>query len=171
MAGQTTEEYIIIPCGITGEMRLHYNWGAGDFVGLAFEELRDNGKIYTNKCPQCGRFHLPPRKVCGRCHVEMERRDKWVEVGPKGTVLLFTVTVTPFLDPETGKPRKVPYTVATIQLDGAPVAFEHFLEETDPKKLKVGMRVEAVIKPKEQRRGDLRDILHFRSIKEETKEG
>jgi len=161
---QEAQEYMIVPCGINGEMNIPYSWGAGDFVGKALEELRDNGKIYANKCPQCGRFHLPPRKVCGRCHVEMEGRENWIEVGPKGTVLMFTVTVTPFLEPETGKPRQVPYTVATIQLDGAPAAFEHYLKETDPEKLKVGMRVEAVLKPKEQRRGDVRDIIQFRTI-------
>ncbi len=166
MAREEVQEYIIVPCGIKGEMNVSYKWGAGDFVGKALEELRDNGKIYANKCPQCGRFHLPPRKVCGRCHVEMEGWEKWIEVGPRGTVLLFTITVTPFLEPETGKPREVPYTVATIQLDGAPVAFEHFLQETNPEKLKVGMRIEAVFKPKEQRRGDLRDILYFRAIEE-----
>jgi uncharacterized OB-fold protein len=162
---EANQEYIIIPCGIRAEMKLNYNWGAGNFIGKALEELRDNGKLYANKCPQCGRFQLPPRVVCGRCHVEMEGFDKWVEVGPKGTVLLYTVTVTPFLDPETGKSRKVPYTVATIQLDGAPVAFEHFLKEIDPDKITIGMRVEAVFKPREQRRADLRDILHFRTIK------
>lgn len=162
---KTTQECIIIPCGVKGEMNIPYNWGAGDFVGKALEELRDNGKIYANQCPQCGRFQLPPRMVCGRCHVEMEGFEKWVEVGPQGTVLLFTVTVKSFLEPETGKPREVPYTVATIQLDGAPVAFEHFLEETDPEKIKVGMRVEALLKPKEQRKGDLRDILYFKTLK------
>ena len=166
MANKTDQENIIIPCGIKGEMNIPFNWGAGEFVGKALEELRDNGKIYANKCPQCGRCHLPPRKVCGRCHVEMEGREKWVEVGPRGIVLLATVTVRPFLDPETGKPRTVPYTVATIQLDGAPAAFEHFLEEIDPQKIKVGMKVEAVIKPKAQRKGDLRDILYFRTIEE-----
>jgi uncharacterized OB-fold protein len=161
---QTSREYIILPCGITEEMNIPYNWGAGAFVGKALEELRDNGTIYANQCPQCGRFHLPPRMVCGRCHVEMEGFEKWVKVGPQGTVLLFTVTVRPFLEPETGKPRKVPYTVGTIQLDGAPVAFEHLLKETDPEKITVGMRVEAVFKPKEQRTGDLRDILHFKTL-------
>jgi len=145
-------------------MNIPYNWGAGDFVGKAFEDLRENGKLYANKCPQCGRFLLPPRKVCGRCHVEMERAGKWVQVGPQGTVLLFTVTVTPFLDPETGKPRQVPYTVATIQLDGAPVTIEHLLEETNVEKLRVGMRVEALFKQKHERKGDLRDIRFFRTV-------
>lgn len=158
------QEYIVIPC----EMRMPFRWGAGNFVGKALEELRDNGKIYANRCPQCGRFHLPPRMVCGRCHVEMEGWEKWVEVGPKGTVLVFTVAVTPFLEPETGEMRKVPYAVATIQLDGAPASFEHFLEETDPKKLRVGMRVEAVLKPRKERTANLRDILHFRTIKEKV---
>ncbi|MBI2864179.1 MAG: Zn-ribbon domain-containing OB-fold protein [Chloroflexi bacterium] len=166
MATEQTQDLIIVPCGIHGEMNMTYRWGAGDFLSKAFEELRDNGKIYANECPQCGRYHLPPRKVCGRCHVEMDGFDKWVQVGPRGTVLVYTVTLAPFLDPETGKPRHVPYCVATIQLDGAPCALEHFLKETNPENLKVGMRVEAVLKPEAQRKGDLGDIIHFKTVQE-----
>ena len=170
MTEQASQEYIIVPCGIRDEMNIPYNWGAGDFVGKFLEELRDNERIYANKCPHCGRYHLPPRIVCGRCHVEMEGFDKWVEVGPKGTVLLFTITMTPFLNPGTGKPRQVPYTIATIQLDGAPAAFEHLLEETQPDKLFIGMRVEAMFTPGHERKGDLRDIRYFRTISTEIKE-
>ena len=157
-----SEELVALP--IT--MNIPYRWRAGAFVGKALEELRDNAKVYANQCPQCGCCYLPPRIECGRCHIRMPQWGEWIEVGPRGTVLMFTVTVTPFLEPETGEMRKVPYTVATIQLDGAPAAFEHYLEETDPEKLSVGMRVETVFKPREQRRGDIRDILHFRTIEE-----
>lgn len=67
-----------------------------------------------------------------------------------------------FVDPDTGKERPVPYTYAYIQLDGAGSRFPHFLKETDPSKLRVGMRVQSVFE--EERRGHLLDIRHFRTI-------
>lgn len=159
MGEKASVEHIVLPLG----MNIPYRYRAGSYVGKFLEELRDNERIYANKCPKCGRFHLPPRIMCGRCHVRM---GEWVELGHKGTVLVFGVTQKTFIDPETGKFRKVPYTEATIQVDGAPVTFEHWLEETNPEKLYIGMRVEAVFKPREQRIGDMRDILHWKTTQE-----
>lgn len=143
---------------------LPYRWRAGLYLGRFFQELKDRGRIWANICPRCGAGHLPPRIFCGRCLTEM---GEWVEVGPRGTVLDFIVVMQPFSDVSTGKPRKVPYTSAVIALDGAPVSFTHFLDETDPSKLKRGLRVEAVFKPPEQRQGRMTDILYFRVLHEE----
>jgi uncharacterized OB-fold protein len=138
-----------------------YRWSAGEYVGGFLRELRDNCKIYCNVCPDCGRALAPPRPVCGRCHVRMGR---WEELGPQGTVLLCNVNQYSFWDPTEGGMRAVPYATAIIQLDGPPALFQHFLEETDPDRLSVGMRVEAVFKPKEERTGHILDILHFRGV-------
>lgn len=143
-----------------------YRWSAGIYGGKFLTELRDNGKIYANKCPKCGFHCIYPRIACPRCSIRMEEWGKWIEVGPKGTVLLFNITEQPFLNPMTGKMLKVPMTVGLIQLDGAPVVFTHYLEETNPEKLCIGMRVEAVFKPREERKANINDILHFKTIKE-----
>src|SRR3972149_4992541 len=147
-------------------LHVPYRWSAGMYVGRFRRGLRDEGKIYANRCPQCGRYLLPPRIVCGRCHVRMS--DEYVEVGPRGTVLAFAVCEQSFVDPSTGLPREVPYASASILMDGAPVTFTHFLEETDPERLSVGMRVEAVFRPREERAGLVTDIKHFRTVKEEA---
>jgi len=61
--------------------------------------------------------------------------------------------------------RPTPYTSAAIVLDGGEdAAFFHKLEEQDPAKVEVGLRVEAVFKPPAERRGDIEDIIHFRTI-------
>lgn len=159
MSTKTGEERLFLDFTIN----IAYGYPAGTYTGRAFKELRDNAKIYANICPKCGRGLAPPRPLCGRCHVRM---GDWVEVGPRGTVLVFSVTERSFWDPSTGRMRDVPYTHAIIALDGAPVAFQHFLEETDPQKLRAGMRVEAVIKPREQRTGNILDILHFKTVEE-----
>ena len=162
MSEKATQEQLILEWW----MRVPYKWAAGAYVGKWLEELRDNGKIYANKCPNCGRFFTPARPVCGRCHVRMEEWGKWVEVGPKGTVLSCNVVEQSFWYPTKGEMLRVPFTVGIIQLDGAPTAITHYLEETSSEKLHIGMRVEAVLKPKEQRQGNIFDIIHFRTIKE-----
>ena len=157
-----TQELILRPM----TMRVPYNYPAGIFGGDFLKEIRDNAKIYANKCPKCGLTVVSPRAVCPMCTVRMENRDKWIEVGPKGTVLTFSVLEQPFYYPPTGEMTKVPFALAHIQLDGAPVVFNHELEETDPEKIWIGMRVEAVFKPKEERRARIQDIIHFRTISE-----
>lgn len=159
MSEKTTEETLLFDHTVN----IPYRYPAGTYTGRAFLELRDNARIYANICPKCGRGLAPPRPLCGRCHVRM---GDWVEVGPRGTVLVFSVTERSFWDPTTGRMRDVPYTHGIIALDGAPAAFQHFLEETNPEKLRIGMRVEAVFRPREQRQGDILDILHFKTVEE-----
>lgn len=144
--------------------RIPYRWATGPYVGEWYREIKENGKIYANKCPKCGRFHCPPRAVCGKCHVRMEPREKWVEVGPRGKLLSFGIVEQSFWNPSTGEMLPVPFTVGIVDLDGAPTTFTHYIGETDSEKLAVGMRVEVVFKPKEQREGNIFDIVHFKII-------
>ena len=52
-------------------------------------------------------------------------------------------------------------------LDGAYSTIEHFIDvEPDIQKVRVGMRVRAILRPREERTGDLNDILHFAPIGE-----
>jgi uncharacterized OB-fold protein len=140
-----------------------YRYSTGPYVGKFFTELRKNGKIYSVKCPSCEFLFTPPRVVCPRCHIRLPKWPNWEESGPKGTILTFSVVKAPFHDPTTGRLRKVPYAVAGIKLDNGGV-LEHFLDEQDENEIKTNMRVEAVLKPKDQRRGDMQDILFFRII-------
>lgn len=156
MTREAKPEYISIPF----TMSIPYKFSAGLYIGRFLEELRDNERIYANKCPKCGRLLLPPRIMCGRCSVRM---GDWIDQGHEGTVVSFGVTVEPQLDVTTGEMRKVPFTTAGIQLDGG-ASILHFLEETDVSKLRLGMKVRAVFKPKEERQGLITDILHFKII-------
>jgi uncharacterized protein len=56
----------------------------------------------------------------------------------------------------------VPYTWAFIRLDGTDNTFIHYVEETDPARLHVGIRVRAVFE--EKRKGHLLDIRHFETL-------
>ena len=155
---KASEELLTLPF----HMEVPYKWSAGEYVSKFLIALRDEAKIICNVCPECGRGMLPPRVICGRCHV---RTGEFKEVGPKGTVLLSNAFEQSFWDPTYAQQRKVPYTVALILLDGSPPCLlTHFLQETDPDKLHPEMRVEAVFKPKAQRVGHIRDILYFDKV-------
>lgn len=143
-----------------------YEWAAGPVLGRFLLELRDNGRIMGNKCPSCGRVMLPPRPFCGRCR-GVEPGDNWIEVSDKGTLKGFVKAVHPTWNPNEGRLRTEPIMLAEIALDGAENAMiGHLLSELDPEKLHPDMRVQAVWKPKEERIGDLSDILHFEIIED-----
>jgi len=124
-------------------------------------ELKHNSRIVGIKCPKCSHVYVPPRQVCGRCFIEM---DEFVEVSNRGILQSFTVVYFSFLDPETGKKRPVPYGYGRIKLDGADSDFLYFLEESDFKKLKIGVRVEAVYN--ENRIGSFKDIKYFKKVED-----
>lgn len=145
----------------SGERTQPFNWAVGRYGSKFLTELRDNKKILGIRCPSCDCVYVPPRRVCGKCFVEM---SDWMELSPKGTLATFTVVMFSFVNPESGKKRPVPYGYGYIKLDGADSLLPHFLEETDYKKIKIGARVEAVFE--EKRRGHILDIRHFRIIPE-----
>jgi hypothetical protein len=145
----------------SGEAEQPFEWSAGKYTSRFLVEMRDNKRLVGIRCPKCQKVLVPPRRVCGECFVPM---DEIVELSGRGTVYSYTVLNFGFMDPDTGKERPVPYTSAHISLDGTDNTYPHFLEETDPAKLRVGMRVEVVWE--ERRTGHLLDIRHFRSIEE-----
>ena len=145
----------------SGEAEQPFEWSAGKYVSRFLTEMRDGKTLVASKCPKCKKVMIPPRRVCGDCFVEM---DEIVPLSGKGTIYSYTVLSFGFVDPDTGKQRPVPYTCSAINLDGTDCTYAHFLEETDPEKLHIGMRVEAVWE--EDRKGHLLDIKHFKTIEE-----
>jgi len=154
-----SKEFLTMPFTLS----LPFKFSAGPYLGRFFTELRDHAKLWANRCPRCQRVMLPPRVVCGACHAPA---GEWVEVADKGKLITYTVVVFPMSDPMTGKVKPVPYGFGGIQLEGADSILGHFLEETNLNKLRIGLRMRAVFKPREERLGDLTDILFFRTIEE-----
>jgi len=138
---------------------LPFRYSAGRAASRFFAELRDNKRILATRCPKCTKAYVPPRPVCGEC---FEPLEEWIEVGPEGTLVGYTVVHFPFLDPLTGRERPVPYGYGFIVLDGAATKIQHFIEETDITKLRAGMRVKPVFR--EKRQGNFGDIESFRIV-------
>ena len=152
------------PFEIKWKTDLPYEYAIGKLSVKFFKELKENKKLLGSKCPNCGKVHLPPRTVCVDCFIKMDVKNL-IELENKGTLYGFTVVNYPFVDPQTGGLRPFPYGYAIFKLDGADTYTMHFVDETDPNKLKVGMRVEAVFK--DEREGNLGDIINFKVIRED----
>lgn len=139
-----------------GKISVPYSWTAGSTLSRWYCELRDNGKLWANCCPTCGTVFVPPKAKCIHCYQEPH---DWVELPGTGTVE--TYTVVRYEEPKL-HPRKAPFVYGLIKMDGADTCLLHFIDEIEPEKVKVGMRVEAVLE--EEREGNILDIRHFRPL-------
>lgn len=138
-----------------GKISVPYSWTVGSTLSKWYVQLRDDGEIWANRCPSCGKVYVPPKIKCIDCYKDM---NDWVKLPGTGTVETFTVVQygEPVLHP-----RKAPFVYGVIRMDGADTGMVHFLD-VDPAKAKVGMRVKAVLA--KERDGHITDIKHFSPI-------
>ncbi|MHA1208926.1 MAG: Zn-ribbon domain-containing OB-fold protein [Candidatus Freyarchaeota archaeon] len=149
------------PFTIAWTTDLPYRYSMGRVASKFFKELKEKGRMLGIKCSECGRVYFPPRAICPDCFVEM---TEFVELSGEGTLAGFTVVNYPFVDPNTGETRPFPYGYGAIKLDGTDTYMLHFVDETDPEKVRSGIRVKAVFRDK--REGNLSDIPYFKIIEE-----
>ncbi len=101
------------------------------------------GRLIGQRCPACGKVYLPPR---GACPVDgVPTRDE-VQLPDTGIVTTFCVVNVPFQ----GQRVPTPYVAASVLIDGADIAFQHLILGCPPDEVRMGMRVRAVWKPREQ---------------------
>jgi hypothetical protein len=118
-----------------------------------FRAIQEEGRILGSRCPKCEIIYVPGRVFCERCLGEL---DEWVDVGTQGEVHTFTLL---YVDHD-GQRLAQPRLVAFIHLgDGGLI---HELGEVEADEIFIGMPVEAVFKPREERQGGIRDIVYFR---------
>jgi uncharacterized protein len=138
---------------------LKYDWASGVAVGRFLRELK-NGRIIARKCNHCGRILVPPRMFCEDCYRDT---DEWLYVKDTGSINTYSVAHV-----GTDAHRLAdPLYVAVISIDGASelMGFLHLLGEVEEKDIKVGMKVQAVWKPANERVGSILDIKYFRPVK------
>lgn len=139
-----------------GNMEAHYVYTLGVAGERFFKELKENGRIMGAKCPRCGIVYVPPRMYCEKCFAKLE---EWVDVGRKGVIHTFTIAT---LDID-GKKLEKPEIYALIKFESAHGGIIHKIGETDT--VFIGMKVEAVLKPLEERNASINDIAYFRPVK------
>ncbi len=115
----------------------------------------EDGRILGQRCPQCGKVYVPPR---GACPVDGVPTTDEVELPDRGIVTTFCIVNVPFL----GQRIKPPYVAAYVLLDGADIAFLHLILDCAAEDVRMGMRVEAVWKPRDEWGPTLQNIDHFR---------
>ena len=144
-----------------GKLALPYSYFAGRVGSKFITTLRDKKKIMGVKCPTCNTVFIPPRQVCNKDFTDI--RDNWIELGNTGTVVGFTVV----RYDDKHLPRKAPFVMALIKLDGADTPFMHILEECSIEDVKIGMNVEAVFAA--QATNTILDIDHFKPAEKKPK--
>ena len=139
-----------------GRIKVPYTWSVGEYGSRFFHELMEKRKIWATKCLACGKVFLPPRKTCPDCFIRIR---EWIEVGPKGNVVTFTIVRYSAQQ----HPVPTPFAIGIIKLEGADTAMVHLIGGVEIDEICSGMRVEPVFS--EEKRGNLLDIAYFKPTK------
>jgi uncharacterized OB-fold protein len=141
-----------------GKIPLTSLYTAGTAGQTFFHALKTRGKLIATRCSPCEQVYLPARSFCERCFAELTEQ---VEIKRSGRLVSYTIS---YVDHD-GAPLRRPLALGLVQLEGATTYFLHrLLDAGDPEKIKIGCRVEAVIKPKAKRIGSILDIEGFRVV-------
>jgi uncharacterized protein len=153
--GETTADQIT---GIVTPVELDYLYAASPEESAFYRGLEE-GRIIGQRCPVCRKVYVPPRSACP---VDGVATTDEVELSDRGTVTTFCIVNVPFL----GQRITPPYVSAYVLLDGADIAFLHLILDIPAEEVRMGMRVEAVWKPREEWGTTIENISHFRPTDE-----
>ena len=121
----------------------------------AFLRGLEEGKLLGARTGKDGKVYFPPREADPATG---QPTTEFVELPDKGTVTTFAIINIPFA----GQRIKPPYVAAYLLLDGADIPFLHLITEIEASEVRMGMRVEAVWKPREEWGHGIDNIDHFR---------
>jgi uncharacterized OB-fold protein len=121
----------------------------------AFLRGLEEGKLLGARTGKDGKVYFPPKEADPATGLEL---DNFLELPDKGTVTTFAIINIPFA----GQRIKPPYVAAYVLLDGADIAFLHLIQEIDATEVRMGMRVEAVWKPREEWGLGIDNIEYFK---------
>ena len=160
------DDLISVPHRIT----IGWKEPAGVFVNRMFLAMRDKEELWAVRCPSCERVLFPPEPVCGMCKIRIEdKEENWLKLGNEGTLVSFYhVTGSREVDPSTGwHPKGQTFNpIGLIRPDGGNdwTVMAHVMEEEDTSNLRKGMKVRAIWKPREERKGLMSDIRFWRIV-------
>jgi uncharacterized OB-fold protein len=121
----------------------------------AFLRGLEEGKLLGARTGKDGKVYFPPKEADPATGLEL---DNFLELPDKGTVTTFAIINIPFA----GQRIKPPYVAAYVLLDGADIAFLHLVQEIDASEVRMGMRVQAVWKPREEWGLGIDNIEYFK---------
>jgi uncharacterized protein len=134
-------------------VRLHYQHTASPGETAYLRALAE-GRVLGQRCPECRKVYVPPR---GTCPADGVPTSEDVELPDTGTVTTFCVVNVGY----PGQRVTPPYVAAAVLLDGADIAFQHLILGCDAGEVRMGLRVRAVWKPREEWATTTGNISHF----------
>jgi uncharacterized OB-fold protein len=96
-----------------------------------FENLKQ-GRLTTTKCERCGALLWQPRVVCPACNGDAMA---WVDLPKNGTLYAFTAV---YAGAPLGMEKDVPFVVAVVELDGAPLKVVARIDDAKYEDLRLG---------------------------------
>ncbi|KAA1429207.1 Zn-ribbon domain-containing OB-fold protein [Nocardioides antri] len=139
--------------GIITPTSVDYTYAASPEESAFFRGLSE-GRILGQRCPACGKVYVPPRSACP---VDGVPTTEEVELPDIGTVTTFCIVNVPFL----GQKITPPYVSAYILLDGADIALQHLILDIPADEVRMGLRVKAHWKPRDEWGTSIENISHF----------
>ncbi|AWK71018.1 DNA-binding protein [Rhodococcus oxybenzonivorans] len=139
---------------VTTPVDLDYMHSASAEESYYLRGLKE-GKLIGGRTGADGKVYIPPRSANPTDGIPTKEQ---VELPDRGIVTTFCIVNVPFL----GQRIKPPYVAAYVLLDGADIAFLHLILECDAADVRMGMRVEAKWKPREEWGYTLENIEYFR---------
>lgn len=121
----------------------------------AYLRALQQGKLLGARTGTDGKLYFPAREADPAAGLPL---DNYVELPDKGTVTTFAIINIPFA----GQRIKPPYVAAYVLLDGADIPFLHLVTDVDASEVRMGMRVQAVWRPREEWGLGIDNISHFR---------
>lgn len=92
-------------------------------LGEAMSDAAIAGKLVLQHCTACQAVQYPPRDICCNCLCD---DLQWRETAPQGTLLAAAAL---HHSHETYFQERLPWTVASVQLDSGPILFVHAAQD------------------------------------------
>ena len=129
---------------------------------VPFLKIPEKGEPYLegSRCSSCKSIFLGPRDVCAKCGARKQLEP--IKLANKGELYVYSITHRSFPGIET------PYVSAVVDLDGGGTVKGNLIGiEPDPKKIKMGMKVDVVYKiaPRKDREGNEYLTYYFQPAK------
>jgi uncharacterized OB-fold protein len=153
-AGSITDIESFLPevTMITATGRLEFELKPGKALDRFLQGMAE-GRILGHRCDVCGSVIVPMKGLCPRDGVPTTEE---VELPDTGTVTTFAVNNLP--DP---RAPEVPFVSAYVLLDGADIAMLTLVAGIPADQVRMGMRVRAVWKPREEWGPTIQNIRWF----------
>lgn len=125
-----------------------------------WRSLPQRYRLIAGECKNCGRINFPQRKFCMACGKE---DFKEIKLSGDGEVLTYTIIARGAAPPEfTAQQKKGgPFVVIIVKFDEGPKIVAQ-MTDCDPSNIKIGMRVEFVIRKIYEQEGVIRYGFKFR---------